>query len=619
MKATKHSHPDIIDNSQVYFSEVSSEQAEKFAALVDGNYTKEIVAGILRALADFIIAHNIGIIVDGKPTMLSVAQATEAKSWKSSVSKAQMVKRIAGWMGCEENLRLYFAKQSSGMSRLYKKIASNGSIDLESARNLAGKRLVHLDSARYFYTSQVAYNEIPWLVTNHARMEMYIRLSMPDGMRGTLFNAIFPPKSIEKMTVKELPTDVPELRVIDAEAETYSLIPVLQNYIKNGVMELGATKMSVVVAKKILRNTGLREFLPAETRDLGVWRTIMLAGTLCQLYKTDKIEVTVRSAISSLAKVNWFDTSGQDIFMHHLLPYYGWRSNIRPISGTVALLSEASGEVFAKVPEGYWMGFQDFLMEFHRTQGSVLLFEFFNGQYYADNIILNKFSDVWVTEGNFKQQAGVPLVQSFMAYLAAIGCAEIAWEDARKGDPSPMSRLRYVRLTPMGRYAYGLTKKFQAPKGEHNDKEIFELSDTHLLLRPLSPENPYLGIVKDFAAPVGAGRYQVNEKTFLNGIKDVTDLKARISVFHELVSETPPSIWEDFFNSLLSKTDAFEPTRDHFSLMKVKEDHTELLKLIATDPELRRMVIRAEHGFILVNMMCKNAVEERLRSFGYLI
>ena len=54
-------------------------------------------------------------------------------------------------------------------------------------------------------------------------------------------------------------------------------------------------------------------------------------------------------------------------------------------------------------------------------------------------------------------------------------------------------------------------------------------------------------------------------------------------------------------------------------IVRVSDDHPELLRIISSDPVLRKFVIRAEQGYLLYPLAKGSEFLERMKQLGYLI
>ncbi|MDE6555444.1 MAG: hypothetical protein K2K55_00600 [Duncaniella sp.] len=619
---SKSDHPDLVPaviETTRLFVKADEKSVAHFAGLFDSAYTKDRILVLLRNAAAIIGDSDLAYEGLAGRSELRI-EVGEVKNIRPSENNKESLCRMAArWFHCQENFNAFYEVMPDPFRRMWLSACSLTSLTPEKCSEILGRNIMVTTGRGYWRTETVDGNLVPWLVWPHSvYYGVKVPLSLPPEIRPYIFRAVYPPMKLEEMTVDTLPENEKYTLFEDAEG-TFKAIPVLVNFCRQGILMNGATKMGVTMARKMHKSLGLREFFPDSVdKDDSVWRTTLLAATVCQIMDGIKSTQSV-SAKMVLKKLIEFSPIGksQSMFFRHLMPHYGWRNNHAIMEGATTLLNAGVKEVLIRIPAGKWVSFKNIIRQIMGDSYQDILFSAFRGGSDAANI-LNSRSACYVNDFNFKQQFGVPLVQAYLTYLASFGAVELAYNASEPKDPSPMSRLAYVRLTPLGRFLYGLDKSMPHLSGTEENLN-FELSDTRLLFRPFSADNPYLTIIKDFARPVGAGRYAVTPESFLAGCNSREDLQDRIDLFHEIVSSEPPQIWEDFFAKMLSNASAFLTHNNPMYIVRVSDDHPELLRIISSDPVLRKFVIRAEQGYLLYPLAKGSEFLERMKQLGYLI
>lgn len=78
---------------------------------------------------------------------------------------------------------------------------------------------------------------------------------------------------------------------------------------------------------------------------------------------------------------------------------------------------------------------------------------------------------------------------------------EIAYDEkTEEGDTCYYDALRYVRLTDLGKYVFGITKKYEHQAAQK--KKYFELDDSNLIVKSLDANNPFLSILTDIVMEI---------------------------------------------------------------------------------------------------------------------
>lgn len=174
-----------------------------------------------------------------------------------------------------------------------------------------------------------------------------------------------------------------------------------------------------------------------------------------------------------------------------------------------------------------------------------------------------------------------------------------------------------VRLTALGRYAFGLSESYEAPAVMNTN--LFEIDDQRLVIRSLRPGNPYESLLTDTSTSIGNGRFLMTPESFLKNCKTKRDVVYKVEFFHQYICTEPPGVWTDFFKTIEQRCDPLKTTKESYSVYTVDAEDTYLIILLTTDSILKGIGIRAEGYRILVPSSKRNVFVSRLKSFGYLL
>lgn len=210
-----------------------------------------------------------------------------------------------------------------------------------------------------------------------------------------------------------------------------------------------------------------------------------------------------------------------------------------------------------------------------------------------------------------------PFIEGFLAQLMAMGLLEGMFASFDQNTHSYFGALQYVRLTEMGKAAFGLTRGYTL---QLMDKYVgqYDLVDGPLLVYSRVENNPNDKVLQDIATKTG--RYwNVTTQSFLQHCNSTSDILKNISTFKQTICNKPPKAWQQFFKSIQTKA-ADTPTRDHTSwvIMNISPQDTQLQQLLCTDP-FRNIVVRAEGHRILIKRQDMPQYIQLMRAHGYLI
>lgn len=216
----------------------------------------------------------------------------------------------------------------------------------------------------------------------------------------------------------------------------------------------------------------------------------------------------------------------------------------------------------------------------------------------------------------------VPLVKSLMAILGTFGILELYYDlpsdknglYLKNGYLTKYDGIKYVKLTKLGEYIIGKRKNYDL--GEVTEEAEIYLDEDRLIVTILGTAPVKEMFLEQVGSRIASNKFKVDYETFLKNIDNEDDLYNRIKLFKTKISEKPGQIWEDFFTEILSKVNCVSLVED-MQILKLKEDK-ELIKTVASDDVLKKLIYKAEGFYILVKKDNLKTVMKRLREFGYL-
>ena len=234
-----------------------------------------------------------------------------------------------------------------------------------------------------------------------------------------------------------------------------------------------------------------------------------------------------------------------------------------------------------------------------------------------NNNLTNDYSGRSITVDRYTQEFGYTGLQSFAMLMASLGIFQVALNLKAKRQLSPYDSVEYIRLTPLGRYALGLTDDYDPPQLEHT--AYFELDPDRLIIRSLTQPNPYEQLLSDTSTPISKNRFETSATSFLANCSSRSDVENKISTFRQFIASDLPPLWEQFFNQLLQHIHPLHEDTTPYKHFTLQPDDHELISLITTDPVLRQIVIRAEGYRIMVLATDMKKFTDRMKKHGYLL
>jgi hypothetical protein len=214
-----------------------------------------------------------------------------------------------------------------------------------------------------------------------------------------------------------------------------------------------------------------------------------------------------------------------------------------------------------------------------------------------------------------------PLFKAYLYLMAILGVVDIIETEPQcsltvngKMVPiSPYHALAYVRVNAFG--AWCLDSRDSRPETAKHEFET--ITDDELLLvtfRGHSLERKLF--LEQIGQHLGEERYRISETTFVQGCKNVAEITKRVERFKALVDPRPSPRWMAFFDTVESRSLAF--ALPQACLLYNLPPDPALKKMLMEDPQMRKLVIRAEGNRIVVKVDDRKAFQKLLLKQGFL-
>lgn len=96
-------------------------------------------------------------------------------------------------------------------------------------------------------------------------------------------------------------------------------------------------------------------------------------------------------------------------------------------------------------------------------------------------------------------------------------------------------------------------------------------------------------------------------------------MESKIKFFNDFICPNPPSIWQDFFQTLKQRCKPLKNSNSTYILQEFDPENKDLARLLASDPDIRKLIILAEGYRILVCESDFNKFATLMKERGYLV
>lgn len=567
-----------------------------------------------------------------------IIEATECTEMlKSNTSKSQIAKGVALIVGDDQNTKDYISSLSIEMKTLWRMVLANVYVSMKTAKKVLG---VTHDLFKYPKNSYYYYNAVTWCSYElywfdatdcftdkpgkwgYRDREKYITISCL--VRKLFFRHFFPEASESDISLTELPEG--EWHIINLESDSIRNYNLFCGLFQQGEFPIRKKGIGVSDIKRALKKLTLSELFPGDDNEyrqnLRARNYIQLLAINEHLKPTDKkkkaevtaYEDTLRDLITNFRRFNLYLP---DMLFSHIK---GLRKQMTDYSREPKL-AEMLFSWLREEPER-WMNINDIMLKItdlesddNSSRYSTLVF------CPADEVesspLTNMYSGRSITAGQYTQEFGYTALQALSLMLCSLGIADVALSNDNHRNLSPFDTVDYLRLTPLGRYAFGLTDEYEAP--EQETIAYFELDPERLIIRSLVEPNPYAQLLLDTSIPISKNRFETSALSFLANCHTKADVESKIKIFRQFISDELPPLWEQFFKSLLQHCHPLLEDKISYKRYTLNPENRDLVQLITTDPVMRQIVIRAEGYRIMVRTDDLKKFETQLKKHGYLL
>ncbi len=592
------------------------------ARMLEADFSKESLRKILSMFITLFDSCNVvsstAIVSQKVPEILS----------RAGSKKGEIAEILAALLSSRELLELILDDMGKGAVEVYRAVYKDIYLSVSKAEEICGHSIgaPKKNSGWYSYYSSTTGFELDrdFLMLKCETFDFWtsqsVYLVMPASIRRVL-GPLLVPKALDVPVIKEYTPGEGEM-LYSVQNLVEPLYPVLHSLYLSGILEMGKSKVTATTLKRISRQASFPEFFP----DTQNKTRKNLAGTLMTsifcLNATNSL--SGRKAVADPAHVVAKNIIG---FIRNstaeVLGFYSGLILSKPYQNLFDLpafsnLIKEYLDILSTYASQDWLMAPGVMAALRNNPDSIRLIIPVNIGQLSHYSIHNVFSGKYLSPFNVITQFTRPLLELLTATLASLGLAEIVYGSPSPDAPSPMNQLKAIRLTPLGRYALGLTDEFSSSLATNGP--LFSFDSERLLMQTLGENNPYEVIISKYLTPVGDHRFRATAEKFIDDCLNRKDLERKITNFKILVGDDSlPPLWTAFFNDLLRKSESFRPVTDGYRIFTVNPDDTELVAAITDDPALRDITVCAEGFMLLVKNEHLVRFMDVMRRHGYII
>ena len=593
---------------------------------MESHCTKQELLNFAEALMAWLGKYNVYRATDGS----NPVKATEIIDiTKTSNSKATIAQGLALVLADQQNMLSYLETFGEQTKIFWMTVLLNIYVSVNNAKQILHDNNI-VTEERFYYNTRtiIKFNkpELKWFFfarflsaeTHHYRdYESYITINQ--AIHSVFFPFFFPRAFDESENLSQLPDG--HWRIMNFEADSHAHFQLFLSMMKQDALPIKKKGIGVTDMKRAQKKMSFDEFFPGDTNE---YRQNLRAFSYLQLLalhehclarqKERSYQDTLRNLVTNFGSLGYF-------LSNILYPHIKGLNRQITEYGKESRLCKMLFTWMGEDAEG-WVCLHDIIARIYALN---------NGDDTSQHIPLvynpkledysthlsNEYSGRDISAGSYVMEFGYSGLQKCALLMASVGMAEVAIDEDKKCDVSPVESVSYIRLTPLGRYALGIDTSYEAPQQEQ--VAYFELDPDRLIIRSLVEPNPYAQLLKDTSIPISRNRFETSALSFLANCHSKSDVESKISIFKQFIADKLPPLWKQFFQTLLQHCHPLQEDSAAYRHYTIDSENRELQQLITNDPVLQQLVIRAEGYRILVKLDDIRKFENQLKKHGYLL
>lgn len=526
------------------------------------------------------------------------------------------------------NFSIFYETMPAKEKRLFQYVLYHHYITEEQARTILDRKVI--TERNYYYWEdkrEPVGNLKQWYNVERAKSSYskYIKGNYLE-LKGKAYFKFLPIFYQEKMKVpihkKLSEEELKGLSVYSGENAIFINLPILSSLYASKQIEFGRSKVTTAAVRKAAKMLNIKEFFHDGDKDASTLVASYLINNYSLYYsshtKSKKNRAEPQEELRDIFLDNLFD---EETIIPLLLPNIsGFRKSMFEASNCYNLFEQIQ-ETLARYSDKEWIEVNQFcfLIRVNSEEAEGFYQPFYIGDLNKTDLF-NQYSKHDIYLENFYHEFTQPLIKSFLYLMAAFGMVEIAYSPVQAEDKEAASYfdgLKYVRLTNLGKFGLFLTNEYVRTKEE--DVIYFELDKDSLIIKSLVDNNPYESILCNMAEHISKKMYKVTPESFLKDCNTKKDIENKIALFKDYICNAPPANWNAFFKQMLDRCSPMIKPKKKYLLLQLPAENKELQRIVLSDPNIRKYILKAEDYHILVEQDNYKKFCDTLKKYGYLL
>ena len=391
------------------------------------------------------------------------------------------------------------------------------------------------------------------------------------------------------------------------EEGIFNFINVISEMLKNNLIEFGKTnEKPLAKTLNILKNsTGIHEFYGEKKLDS--FATDMLTRSFSYYYweskrfKDFELESLKDFVLKQMDDRFYFFIAR--IFASHLkkVRYDNFYSSQKELFDILKI-------IMADMPKDGWVGMENILKYCNYRD---MKFDF-ESAYKTENYNIEcdilsdeTRTDTFYVGGSYNILFFEPIIKASFFYLGSLGLFELKYDDpispykiVAKGKEyiSTWDSLKYVKITELGKYVFGLVDFYEQKIIEKKSTEI-KFDEYKPIITIDSKDTITQAKLESYTDKYDENRYILSYAKIFKDCKTKKILELKIDGFYKQIEPNPPQVFKDFFDEIKQNQNLLK--RDLKQVVIELSNNKKLLNLFMKNKKLQELVIKAQ-GFRVI-------------------
>lgn len=214
---------------------------------------------------------------------------------------------------------------------------------------------------------------------------------------------------------------------------------------------------------------------------------------------------------------------------------------------------------------------------------------------------------IYAEDDYYNQIIFEPMLKGVFFYLGALGVLELKYDDPVSPHPvkakgkayiSMWDGLKYVKLTPLGRYVFGFEAKY-TPKKSVQKASTVKFDEYKPIIAIDANDTIMRAKLEPYTEKYDSNRYILNYSKIFRDCKTGKMLEAKIDKFYTLFGKPVPPLYDNYFDEITARSNMLK--RESRQIVIELKNDKKLLNLFMENKKLQELVIKASGYRIIVS------------------